>query len=93
LYKEENMCHWGWGFAGSWLPGGYGGGFGINWFTPIVTIIVLGLVIWAVVALLRRGRIQPVSGGADAALEILNRRYAQGEVNKEEYEQKKKDLR
>lgn len=90
------MCHWGWGFAGSWLPGGYGGGFGINWFIPVIMIILLGLVIWAVVAWLRnmngRGRIGPVSGGS-AALEILDRRYASGEINKEEYEQKKKDLR
>ncbi len=28
----------------------------------------------------------------DSALEILRQRYARGEINKEEFEQKKKDL-
>ena len=32
------------------------------------------------------------NGGHDSALEILRQRYARGEINKEEFEGKKKDL-
>ncbi len=99
--------YYGWGGMGCggagspWMWGGYGsnygGGFGTGWLTTLITIIFFGLIIAAVVVLVRavtRGaRFQPVSERADAALEILNSRYAKGEINKEEYEQKRKDLR
>jgi putative membrane protein len=61
----------------------------------IFWIVVVGLIIWAVVA---AGRGAGWSGGSDSgghsesALEILKRRYARGEINKTEYEEKKKDL-
>ena len=86
------MMGGGWGGYG----GNYGGGFGTGWLTTLITIVFFGLIIAAVVVLVRavtRGaKFQPVSGRADAALEILNNRYAKGEIKKEEYEQKRKDL-
>jgi putative membrane protein len=76
--------------------GGWGmmGGYGTMFFMPILGIVFLGLIIWAIVALVRgvgesRGTGSSMS---DSALEILKRRYARGEINKEEYEEKKKDL-
>ena len=70
------------------------GGFGWMWLMPIFFIIFWGLVIWGIVALVRgrNGSRGSDSSKADSALEILKKRYARGEINKEEYEEKKKDL-
>ncbi len=80
----------GWGMMGP----GMMGGFGWMWLMPIFFIIFWGLVIWGIVALVR-GLNAPRdsdSAKADSALEILKRRYAKGEITKEEYEEKKHDL-
>ncbi len=74
---------------GPWMMGGYGG----MWFMPIFMVIFWGLVIWGIVALVRG--LSESNGShskADSASEILKRRYAQGDISKEEYEAKKKDL-
>ncbi len=81
---------YGYGMMGPWMMGGYGGA----WFMPIIMIVFWGLVIWGIVALIR-GLSRGDTGSsmqADSALEILKRRYARGEINKEEFEDKKKDL-
>ncbi len=80
----------GWGMMGPGMMGGFGWG----WLMPIFFVIFWGLVIWGIVALVRG---LSGSGGSDpsttdSALEVLKRRYARGEINKEEYEGKKKDL-
>lgn len=54
------------------------------WILAILGIIVL--VKW----LLEKDR-KPTEGG-ESALEILKKRYAKGEIDKEEFEQKKRDL-
>ena len=87
-----------WGGLSGWHGGGWEmmGGFGWWWFMPIFMILFWGLIIWAVVAL-ARGTSQPSgsdssSNRPESALEVLKRRYARGEINKEEYEEKKRDL-
>ena len=90
------------GLIGGWQGYGYGmmgsgmmGGFGGFWFMPIIMIVFWGLVIWGIVALIR-GVASPSNTGssnqADSALEILKRRYARGEITKQDYEERKKDL-
>ncbi len=80
----------GWGMMGS----GMMGGFSWWWFMPIFFILFWVLVIWGIVALVRglSGSRGSDSSRADSALEVLKKRYARGEINKEEYEEKKKDL-
>ena len=64
---------------------GYGGG--MMWVFWILIIVAL---VWFVTFATRRGDISPSS--EKSALEILKERYAKGEVDREEFEQKKKDL-
>ncbi len=69
--------------------GDYGWGMGFGW---IFMIIFWGLVILGIVYL-----IQVVSKGTkkedtETPLDILKKRYAKGEITKEEYERMKDDL-
>ena len=81
----------------NWFHGGCGpGGF---WFMPIIMIVVVGLIVWGIAAAVRRtgwagggGCCGNSSISSESALEILKKRYARGEINKDEYEEKKKNL-
>ena len=75
---------WSDGFGGTWMMG-----IGMVLWLVIVARIVL-LVVWAVRTASGRGT-GPAPQGADA-LEIARRRYASGEISKEQFEQLKKDL-
>ncbi len=85
---------WGWqGYGYGMMGPGMMGGYGAMFFMPILWIVIIGLIVWAVVVAVRRpGDSDDSYGSADSALEILKRRYARGEIDKEEYETKKKDL-
>jgi len=77
------------------MMSGYGG-YGMGWFSGIFMIFFWGLVIVGIVLLVRwlaaSSKKHEMGGVADSPLEILKRRYARGEINKEEFEEKKKDL-
>ena len=69
------------------------GGYGVMFLGPIFFIVILGLIIWAVVAAVQKpGVPDSTIHKADSPIDILKRRYAQGEIDKEEFEMKKKDL-
>ncbi len=83
---------WGWqgggrGVMGSEMMEGFSW-----WLFPIFMILFWGLVIWGIVALMwgPSGSRGSDSSTADSALEVLKRKHARGEINKEEYEEKKK---
>ena len=78
-----------------WFNGGYGGFWGM-WFMPIIMVAVWGLIVWGIIVFVRgtsRGGCCGSSEQAsDSAIEILKRRYARGEIGKEEFEERKKNL-
>lgn len=58
-------------------------------FMALFWIVIVVLAVWLVIYLTRR------TGGTSSqqnALDILNQRYARGEISKEEYERMKKDI-
>ncbi|MBB5070007.1 putative membrane protein [Saccharopolyspora gloriosae] len=77
----------------------YGYGPGLCWMfvLPIIWLMFLaflGLIVWAVVRLTREWRPRHDNGAAhqETAEEILDRRYARGEIDAEEYRQARANL-
>ncbi len=59
----------------------FGWHFGLLFWILVIAVIIIAIV------LLSKKHTKPVS-----ALDVLKERYAKGEINKAEFEQKKKDL-
>jgi putative membrane protein len=78
-------------------PGMIGWGYGMGWFGGIIMIAFWIAVIVGIVLLIRwliistRTDSQGMNSG-DSALEILKKRYARGEIDREEFEEKKKNI-
>jgi putative membrane protein len=78
-------------YRDSWGPMmGYGFGGVFMMLMWILFILIVGMVVYALV---RGKRITPLGiPPEETALEILKKRYAKGEIKKEEFEQMKRDL-
>ena len=75
------MMGWAWG---AW-------GIGMS----LMMLLFWGVVIAAIVVGIRwlLGQTRPAPPRPDTALDILRERYARGEISREEFEQRKRDLR
>jgi putative membrane protein len=82
---QERSYEWGRGMHPMWW-GAWG--FGMMF----MMILFWGLIIVGVVLAIRWLAGQGKETRTDSALEILRQRYTRGEINKEEFEAKKKDL-
>jgi putative membrane protein len=81
------------GFNGYGMMGGRGSWFG--WGGLIIGFVFWVLVIIFIIAIIRwavRGGRHSRWERKDSAIEILKERYAKGEIKKEEFEEKMKDL-
>lgn len=74
----------GYGMAGGF---GFGGIFMILWWV-LVIVGVVALVRWVATSYGGDGK----SGGGSKALEILQQRYARGEIDEQEFQNRKRDL-
>jgi len=79
------MWHWfNWGFGGFW------------WIMTLIMIVFWGLIVWVIVALVRgatrHGCCSSSEIPSESALEILKRRYAKGEITRDEFEERKQTL-
>lgn len=77
---------WGWGGWGGY--GGWGHWAGAVFMVVFWAAVIVGLV-FLIRYLVRLGRER---GEESSALEILKRRYARGEIDKKEFDAKRKDL-
>ncbi len=64
------------------------GGMMFGW---VFWILLLVIIIWVVFKLLNKNMNTP-NTKSESAMDILKRRYAKGEITKEEFEQMKRDL-
>ena len=78
---EEAVMHWDYG---------WGIGFGFGWILMILfwVLVVLGIIylVKAITGSARKGEKE------ETALDILKKRYAKGEITKEEFDQMKGDI-
>lgn len=87
VWAQERVPDWGWGMHPIWwMWGAWGIGMMLvmlAFWVLVIVGIVLGIR-WLVGA----GR----ASGPDRAVEILRERYARGEISREEFEARKRDL-
>ena len=86
----------GWGDNQGWHMGpGMMGGWGMGWFGGIFMIIFWILILVGLIFLIKwliqtTGSVKPNPGDGTRALEILKERYARGEIDTAEFEERKK---
>ena len=62
-------------------------GFGMGGYMGLFWLIPLGLIIWVAIVVLDSRKEQSKS-----SLDILRERYAKGEIDQQEFEQKRREL-
>jgi putative membrane protein len=86
-WAQERTYEWSWGMHPmGWMWGAWGIGM------MLMVLVFWGLVIAGIVVGIRWLARQDGGARRDAALEILRERYARGDISKEEFDARKRDL-
>lgn len=88
----------GWGYGmGPGMMGGYGYGHGYGLFWGIFMAIIMAAVVVGIIFLIRAAIVGPRhwrgAPGEDEAMQLLRKRFASGEISKEEFEERKTALK
>lgn len=75
--------------GGIYMCGYHYWGMGSGWLLGLIFVVI---VIWLVTRAHYHGYYHYQRLNSDSAINILKERYAKGEIGKEEFEEKKKDL-
>ncbi len=68
----------------------WGGGM---WFGWIFWLVIIGIIVWLLINQSNKNRNQnQINPHLESPLDILKKRYAKGEITKEQFDQMKKDL-
>lgn len=59
---------------------------------PLFHLLALAALVWLVISAIRMIAPRPPHARPDDALQLLRERYAMGEIDRDEYHAKKKDL-
>jgi putative membrane protein len=84
---QERAYEWGWGMHPMW---GVWGAWGVAMMAMMLLfwgVVIVGIVL-GIRWLMGQGR----QSQQDAAMDILRQRYARGEITKEEFDSRKRDL-
>jgi len=76
------------------MPGGMMGGWGYGFFGWLMMLLFWGLIIAGAVLVVRWlvDQTRSPALGSETALDVLKRRYAKGEITKEQFDAMKRDL-
>ena len=66
--------------------------WGGAWFGWIFWIVIFGIIIWLLISQSHRKYPNDINPHLESPLDILKKRYAKGEITKEQFEQMKKDI-
>ena len=81
-------------WGSQWSDHMMGGWWGMGFYMSVFWLLVIGICVAVILAMVR-GRNAGASDDSrsDSALRILEQRYARGEISKQEFEDKRRDLR
>lgn len=81
----------GWGMGGGWGGWGWFGGLHMIIWLLLLVLVVVGIV-WVVRGFAQRADTLQPPTRRHAGLDVLEERYARGEISRDEYMQKKRDI-